>query len=96
MKTNIFRVLTILMLEANTPVLRIASNGKRLGTGVDLGYLAYEYRERGFSGEPDRIDFEPLTLSMLEVILDKDGICHVDIDEDEKPILHNEKIVLYT
>lgn len=93
---QVFRVLTILMLEANRPVLRIASNGYTLGTGDDLGYLAYEYRERGFTGEPDRVDYEPLTLSMLEVILEKDGICYVDIDENEKPILHNEKIVLHT
>lgn len=93
---QVFRVLTLLMLEANRPVLRIASNGHTLGTGEDLGYLAYEYRERGFTGEPDRVDYEPLTLSMLEAILDRDGICHVDLDENEKPILHKEKIVLYT
>jgi hypothetical protein len=96
MKQTIFRVLTILMLEANTPVLRIASNGKRLGAGDDLGYLAYEYRERGFTGEPNRIDYEPLTIGMLEAILDRDGICHVDLDENENPILHKEKIVLHT
>jgi hypothetical protein len=96
MKQTIFRVLTILMLEANTPVLRIASNGKRLGAGDDLGYLAYEYRERGFTGEPDRVDYEPLTIGMLEAILDKDGICHVDLYENENPILHKEKIVLHT
>lgn len=93
---QVFRVLTILMLEANRPVLHIASNGNTLGTGDDIGYLAYEYRERGFTGEPNRIDYEPLTIRMLEAILEKDGICHVDIDENEKPILHNEKIVLYT
>ena len=84
------------MLEANTPVLRIASNGKRLGTGDDLGYLAYEYRERGFTGEPDRTDYETLTISMLEAILNKDGICHVEVDENENPILHKGKIVLHT
>lgn len=93
---QVFRVLTILMLKENIPVLQIASNGYILGTGEDLGYLAYEYRERGFTGEPDRVDYEPLTLSMLEVILERNGICHVDIDENEKPILHNEKIVLHT
>jgi hypothetical protein len=93
---QVFRVLTILMLEANRPVLRIASNGYTLGAGDDLGYLAYEYRERRFTGEPDRIDYEPLTVRMLEAILEKNGICEIELDENEKPILHNEKIVLYT